>query len=284
MNDGNERERDLHVVLARRHDQGADFWATPDGRIYVGNPFSTISSLGILHELGLDRDHEAVQGGIELLLSAIREDGCIRIAPKAPMYPCYTAEAVRMLCRFGLADTPDVTRVLNYLTESEHDSGGWRCSFSRFGKGPETTCASPGATLYALDALRFAASTSEPSAATDRAVEFLLQHWDTRTRIGPCHHGIGKRFLRVEFPFIRYNLFYYVYVLSFYEHARGDGRFLAALSVLRDHLDGEERMVVDHPHRGLRGLTFCAKGKPSTLATRRFREICDNLEGGAGSN
>jgi hypothetical protein len=40
---------DIEAILSRRHDNGADFWSTKDGRIYVGNPFSTISALGMLY-------------------------------------------------------------------------------------------------------------------------------------------------------------------------------------------------------------------------------------------
>ena len=52
------QQSDIEEILSRRDDNGADYWATPDGRIYVGNPFSTIGSLGLLHELGLKSDHE----------------------------------------------------------------------------------------------------------------------------------------------------------------------------------------------------------------------------------
>ena len=38
------QQADIEEILSRRHDNGADYWATPDGRIYVGNPFSTIGS------------------------------------------------------------------------------------------------------------------------------------------------------------------------------------------------------------------------------------------------
>ena len=111
-------EADIRAVLAHRHDNGADFWATPDGRIYVGNPFSTISSLGILYELGVGPGHEAVEGGLSLILNACCEDGRIRVAPKAPSYPCYIAEAARMLCRFGLTGHEALQRTVSYLIEN----------------------------------------------------------------------------------------------------------------------------------------------------------------------
>lgn len=264
---------DIAAVLAKRHDNGGDYWATPDGRVYVGNPYSTIGALGILHELGVDPDHEAVEGATALLLEAVREDGRIRVGPRSPMYPCYTAEAARMLCRFGFATHSSLARTVGYLLKNVHEPGGWRCSFGRFGKGPETECGSPGATLYALDVLRFYPELTEGHRAVDAAVEFLLSHWDTRKRIGPCHHGIGTRFLRVEYPFIRYNLFYYVFVLSFFTRGGEDDRLKRAFAELAGQLDEQGRLVVEAPHRGLRALGFCRRGEPSREATTRFREV-----------
>jgi hypothetical protein len=36
---------DVDAVLARRRDNGADFWATPDGRWGKGSPFSTFDCI-----------------------------------------------------------------------------------------------------------------------------------------------------------------------------------------------------------------------------------------------
>lgn len=269
---------DIELILSRRRHKDGDFWATPDGRVYVGNPFSTLSCLLMLHELGVDRSHEAVDGGLDLVLEGWRDDGRIRLGPGAPLYPCYTAEAARVLCRWGYVEDERLKRTASYFREAAHEDGGWRCSFTRFGKGPETRFANPGATLFALDALRF---EEDEDPVTDRAVESLLRHWEIREPIGPCHYGIGSRFLQVEFPFLRYNLFFYVYVLSHYRRALEDERFHQALGVLRDKLDDAGRMVVESPHRGLKGMELCRKGEPSTLATERFREIDANLEDAA---
>lgn len=268
---------DIEAILARRHDNGADYWASPEGKVYVGNPFSTIGCLGMLHELGLGSDHEAVAGSLELLLDACRDDGRIRLGPKTPMYPCYTAEAARMLCRFGLADDRRVRRTIGYLLEGVHPSGGWRCNFTRFGKGRETEVANPGATLMVLDALRFVERFPVGSEIADGAVDFLLDHWDTRAPLGPCHWGIGTTFMQIEFPFVRYNVFYYTYVLSFYERARRDPRLLAAVVRIEESVDENDQLVVERPHRSLKGLRFCARGEPSTVATERWREIRENL-------
>jgi hypothetical protein len=96
--------------------------------------------------------------------------------------------------------------------------------------------------------------------------------------VGPCHYGIGKLFMQVEYPFLRYNLFYYVYVLSFYEKARQDKRFSEALVALQQKLDSQGRMIVERPNRKLSGLTICPKGKPSAAASARYQEIMKNME------
>ncbi len=270
-------EADVESILARRHDNGADYWSTPDGRIYVGNPYSTLACLGMLHELHVAPDHEAVEGGLKLILNACRDDGRIRLAPRAPLYPCYTAEAARILCRFGLVEHDSIKRTVDYLLTSAHESGGWRCSFTRFGRGPETETANPGATLYALDVLRFFAVYQEGNPIADQAVELLLNHWETRYPTGPCHWGIGTQFLQVEYPFLRYNLFYYVYVLSFFARARSDARFLDALALLKGKVNEHDEIVVEKPHRQLKDLRFCARGEPSEPGTERYREIWENI-------
>ncbi len=268
-----EYEEDVDAVLARRHDNGGDFWASEDRRLGKGGPFSTLESLLILSELGVARSHEAVRGAADLLLGACREDGRFRVAPKGTMYPCHSAIAAAALCRFGYAKDPRVKRLLAYLIDNRHEDGGWRCKKFSGGRGPETEFSNPGVTLFALDAFRFTEHREE----LDQAVETLLDHWTFRKPIGPCHFGIGTLFMQVEYPFLRYNLFYYLYVLSFYKPACRDGRYREALQALQSKLDEHGRVVVERPNRKLAKFSMCRKGEPSELATRRYREIAENL-------
>ncbi|HAW70901.1 MAG TPA: prenyltransferase, partial [Firmicutes bacterium] len=153
---------------------------------------------------------------------------------------------------------------------------GWRCKKFSFGRGPETEYSNPFPTLTALNAFRFSNyCNNEP--ALDKAVDFLLEHWRIRKPIGPCHYGIGTLFMQVEYPFRNYNLFVYVYVLSFYKQARADKRFLEALEALKSKtVDGQ--IVVERVVPKLAGLSFCKKGKTSALATKRYNEIARNLQ------
>ncbi len=268
---------DVDHILAKRHDNGADYWATPDGRIGVGGPFSTLDSLLILSEMGVPNSHEAIKGAATLVLDACRDDGRVRVAPKGAIYPCHTAIAAAALCRNGYSRDIRVKAMLEHLLSNRYEDGGWRCKKFSGGRGPETEHSNPGVTLYALDAFR-CAGMNEKSGDLNRAVETLLDHWTVRVPTGPCHFGIGTLFMQVEYPFLRYNLFYYTYVLSFYPKACRDGRFNEALTALKGKLDDEGRLIVERPNRKLAGLDLCRKGCPSEAATKRYREIVANLE------
>ncbi len=271
----NPYQSDIDHILALRHTNGGDFWATADGRVYAGNPFSTVNAAFLLSELGVGLDDPAMRGAVELVLSKWRADGRFAIAPGS-VYPCQTAQAVRLLCRLGLSEDERVQTSFQHLLATQHGDGGWRCNKFFFGHGPETEFSNPGPTLEILDTFRYTAMINREE-RLDRAVEFLLRHWETRLPLGPCHYGIGKQFLRVEFPFLKYNIFYYVYVLSFYDCARGDRRFQEALSHLQSRLvDGQ--VVVEETNPKLRQFAFCRKGAASAAATARYAELMNNIK------
>jgi hypothetical protein len=269
-------EEDLKKILATRHDNGADFWATPDGKIGINKPISTLTALLIMSELGVPRTHEALNGAAELILNACRDDGRVRMAPKGAIYPCHTALAAAALCRNGYTEEPRVKSMLKHLLSSRYEDGGWRCNKFIYGRGPETNHSNPGVTLFALDAFRCVGMNDNHD--LDQAVETLLDHWIIRTPIGPCHFGIGTLFMQVEYPFLRYNIFYYVYVLSFYQQARKDQRLKEAFAALTEKLDKEKRMIVERPNRKLEKLQICKKGAPSKAATERYIETLKNME------
>lgn len=262
---------DRDILLAARHAQGGDFWATADGRWGVGSPFSTLDCGLMLAELGVAPDDPLVQGIAATLFACQTPDGRFRPGPKLGVQPCHTASALRLLCRLGLSDDPRLEASFAHLLATQEGDGGWRCRVLKFGAGPDTDASNPGVTLAVLDALRFRPELAAgPEAA--RAVASLLDHWRVRRPLGPCRYGIGTQFMRVEYPMFRYNLFFWVEVLSFYPAAVADPGFRAALAVLEASLQ-EGRIVVGYARPALRVLELCRPGVPNTRATARFEEI-----------
>ena len=269
-------QNDIDEILSHRHDLGADYWTTPDNRLMKGSPFSAYSSALMLLDLGMKPDDPILKTVSDLFFSQWKEDGRFKVYPTGGILPCHTAYVVRFLCHMGYYADERIQKTFQHFFDTPYKDGGWRCNKFSYGRGPETEYSNPLPTLNVLDAFRFTDNfNNEPS--LDKAVEFLLEHWVIRTPIGPCQYGMGSRFMQVEYPLGDYNLLNYVYVLSFYNKAKDDERFLEALGALQDKLvDGQ--IVVERVSRGLAKLDFCKKGKPSELATKRYNEILANME------
>lgn len=273
---GNQYVSDVEAILSHRHDNGADLWTTPDKRLIKGSPFSTLESAMYLLELGMEPTEPVMKDTAELIFSTWQEDGRFKVYPKGAIYPCQTIIAANTLCYMGFASDAKLQKTFRHLLDIQYPDGGWRCNKFSFGRGPETEYSNPFPTLTALNAFCFSDyCNNEP--ALDKAVDFLLEHWRIRKPIGPCHYGIGKLFMQVEYPFRDYNLFLYVYVLSFYKQAKEDKRFLEALEALKSKME-DGQIVVERVVPKLAGLSFCKKGKTSALATKRYKEILQNLK------
>lgn len=266
---------DVEKIISHRFDNGADYWTTPDKRLIKGAPFSTLECVKYLMELGMEPTEPLLKECADLIFTSWREDGSFKLYPQGSVYPCQIVKAAEVLCQMGYASDDRLQKTFRHLLDSQYSDGGWRCNKFYFGRGPETEYSNPFPTLNALNAFRFSNYLNK-ELALDRAVEFLLEHWTIRKPIGPCHYGIGTLFMQVEYPFRNYNLFVYVYVLSFYDRAKEDKRFLEAFETLRSKTV-EGQIVVERVVPKMAGLTFCKKGNPSELATLRYREILNNL-------
>jgi hypothetical protein len=273
---GKQYASDVEAILSHRYDNGGDLWTTPDNRLLKGAPFSTLESVLYLLELGMEPTEPLLKEAAELFFSTWQEDGRFRMYPTGSIYPCQTIHVANALCYLGYAFDARIQKTFQHLLDIQYKDGGWRCNKFSFGHGPETEYSNPLPTLIALNTIRFSDYwNKEP--ALDKAVEFLLEHWTIRKPIGPCHYGIGTLFMQVEYPFRNYNLFEYVYVLSFYNRAKEDKRFLEALKTLESKLvDGQ--IMVERIVPKLAGLSFCKKGEISALATMRYNEILQNLQ------
>lgn len=268
-------KNDIAFILAKRHLNGTDYWAAEDNNIGKGSPFSTKEVALILAELGFKKNDAIIKQIVSLIFKNQQADGRFRLYASGGIYPCHTIGCLRVLSYLGYATDKRLLITLNHILKTQEDDGGWKCNKFSFGKGPETNHSNPGPTLEALDILRFH-NTAKAKQAAASALQFLLWHWDEKKPVGPCLFGIGSLFNKTEYPFLRYNLFYFVYVLSYFKKARDDKRFKQAFSLLESKLK-EGKIPVENPNRQLANMDLCRKEQVSELATKRFLEIKKRL-------
>ncbi|MBK8627808.1 MAG: prenyltransferase [Saprospiraceae bacterium] len=269
-------KNDIAIIMSKRYANGSDLWAGEDNNIGKGSPFSTRDVALILTELGYTKKDKIIKDIAELIFKHQQQDGRFRISKSGAIYPCHTIGCLRVLCYLGYSKDKRLKKTFEHLLSTQENDGGWKCNKFSFGKGPETYHSNPGPTLEALDTFRFI-DISENKQQINKAVEFLLWHWEHKKPVGPCLFGIGTLFNKTEFPFSRYNLFYYTFVLSFYKKANGDKRLKEAFKLLENKLQ-DDKMIVENPNRQLAKMDFCFKGRTSELATKRFNEIKNNMQ------
>jgi hypothetical protein len=270
--------QEIQSILELERVNGGRFWSRADGNIHAPAGFSTLLVVNVLGELGATSTSDPlIAEAVEFLFGHQSDDGAFQYARTSSKLACIAGQALAGLGRLGIGSDERAEAGYRWLLQGQWVDGGWRCPMVKLGTSAEADASNPGATLFVLDAFRFRRSTPAEVKQLHAAVESLLGHWETRTPLGPCQFGIGSRFLRVEYPFWRYNLFYYVYVLSHYPRAREDARFGDALDRLAAHVSDAGEMIVDAPPREWRTYSFARKGEASEPATKRWRQIQTNL-------
>lgn len=138
--------KDMEAILSKRHDNGADYWATPDMRLVKGSPFSTLDCANLLVELGLDTSDPVLLETANMIFSTLRDDGRFKLT-QGGIFPCHTIHAFQTLCKLGYAQDARLKKTIDHLLTIQHTDGGWRCNKFFFGRGPETEFSNPGPTL-----------------------------------------------------------------------------------------------------------------------------------------
>ncbi|MFA5332770.1 MAG: prenyltransferase/squalene oxidase repeat-containing protein [Methanoregula sp.] len=270
-----DEKNEIKEIISLSETNGGAFWSRHDGDIHAPNGFSTIDVLNTLGEIGIHAsDSEMVSKAIDFLFTCYDGKGNFKYSHKSAALPCITARILTALGKVGYQNDPRIENCYEFFLESQQKDGGWRCATVKRGLAPETDASNPGTTLYVLDAFRFRKNPESDQIQLDKAVSFLLRHWETRLPLGPCRFGIGSRFLSIEYPFLRYNLFYYVYVLSKYGKALKDRRYQEALLILRKKAV-DDKIFPETPHKSWNKFSFAQKNQYSEKATRRFLEIME---------
>jgi len=255
---------------------GGVSWSRQDGSIYNPIGSSTMDFLNVIGDMYKDISRNSiVDNSIKLVMdyydSKTRQ---FRYSTKSQKIPCITAKIISILKKLKI-EAPFYNECYQMFFETQQEDGGWRCATVNLGKSPKTDASNPGTTLYVLDALRYRENSLGEMKAINKAIEFLLNHWITRKPLGPCEFGIGTTFMKTEYPFYRYNIFYYVYALSFYDKARKDKRFVEVVSSLKSK-ETNTGIKVENPHKYWKDILFY-NANECNLSNLKYKELLENL-------
>lgn len=267
----------LNDLISLKNINGGTVWDRQDGSIYNPIGFSTMDFLSVIGDMKVAyKDEQLIINAMTKVISYYeKKSRLFKFAEKSTKLPCITAKILATISKINY-DFPEMESCYQYFLETQQKDGGWRCATVKIGKSPETDASNPGTTLYVLDAFKFRNNSSKDIIQLNKGIEFLLNHWITKKPLGPCEFGIGSSFMKTEYPFIRYNIFYYSYVVSFYTNALKDKRFLEIIKALKIN-ETNTGIKIINPHKSWRNILF-KDSYECELANRKYLEIMQKIK------
>jgi hypothetical protein len=246
--------------------QGADGqWG---GGTYYPKWTSTINTLMLLRDLGVDPTHPSVRDAVELVRTNVEHD------PGQPFFGGETEVCVngRVLVLGAYFDVPDSDHLVDGLLEQQLDDGGWNC------ESPPSRRSSFHSTICALDGLaefeRRRGVSAEVTAARERGQDYLLDRRLMRSR--STNEIIDPKWTQFSFP-----TRWHYDVLWGLDYLRSvgvepDERAAEAIELVESKRDVDGRWPLDSFHPGQAHFDLDeGEGRPSKWITLRALRVLD---------
>jgi hypothetical protein len=258
----------VRALLDRQNPDGC--WGTPQDIFKWWPPRdSTFWVLGVLADLGLDKEHERIAQACEFVFRTQLPSGAFGWAPPPTAGDCYTGILAEALAKLGDAHDARLAMAYAWLMNRQRLDGGFWCKNSGLPGRPrelEPSCAF--ATLCVVGAM---AQRRELrcSPMAERGVKFLVGCWDSRGRIKYAGHDsqIGRGWEKLKYPFTDYRILKYLDVLSRFPWVRGDPRIVEMSQLLMVKHDPQGRFYAESIHTSWSGFDFGQKRQPSRWLT-----------------
>jgi hypothetical protein len=188
---------------------------------------------------------------------------------------CDAPVLVYSLIKMGLGDHPKVQHAIQYL-EGLMRENGWPCTVSpELGKfrGPgrkEDPC--PYATLVMLKVMSSVTELRNSREAKD-GVESLLTLWKKSDSQHPYMFFMGTDFRKLKAPLFWYDILHVLDILSRFEWARTDHRFIQMLKVVSDKANSDGSYTPESTWIAWKDWDFSQKKIPSRGLTFYVQNI-----------
>ena len=188
-----------------------------------------LADIGLtISDLGLDRE-------VDGIFSLQAPDGTFIIPPNVKAnYFCMSAILISSIARMGYRDDRRVKKYIQAALESQDMNGGWNC----FGNGNNEIVSIESCPMDNLNILMLLGQY-EPYKHNPRfngAIDLLLEHWEERIPL--YGFGIGRRFMSLQYPAVKYGILRVLDVLSLFPYAVSRSGFQSILDFVHRKASG----------------------------------------------
>jgi hypothetical protein len=237
--------------------------------------------LAFLADMGLTTDDEGISPIIQKVKEHRSEEGLFQLSTNIPVHfggsgqdqgawaLCDAPLVMYSVVKMNKINTTETHKGVDFLLSLKRENG-WPCAVSKeLGKfrGPgkkDDPCPYVNLIMLRLLAL-FPEYKDSPAVRT--GVECLLSCWETSKERHPYMFYMGTDFRKLKAPFIWYDILHVADVVSQFEFATKDPRFLEMLNIINAKVDKDGLFMPESVWKAWEGWDFGQKTKPSPWVT-----------------
>jgi hypothetical protein len=263
----------IQKIITRLKSDSVGIPALKSGRVHYTETGRAYWDLFFLADIGLsviDLGLEREAGEIFRFQSP---DGSFTIPPNVrDNYFCMSAILLSSLAKMGYRDDPRILKYIRLVMNSRCHNGGWHC----YGDEP----AAPHIDACPMDNLNILMllgqyETHRHSPALKGSIDLLLEHW--RVRANLHGFGVGRRFMSLQYPAVKYGILRVLDVLSLFPYAVASPDFQNMLDYVHNKaVDG--RYFAEAFDSVYVGFDFAQDDAPSRWITFLVNRIDKRVE------
>ena len=184
-----------------------------------------------------------------------------------------SAILVSSVARMGYRDDPRLKKYIQSILASQVPGGGWDCYDG--GMGYLDACP-----MDNLNILMLLGQYEQyiNNSGLNGAIDLLLEHWESREHL--YGFGIGRRFMSLQYPAVKYGILRVLDVLSLFPYAVNSQSFQSMLAFVHRKASGG-KYYAESTDAAYSGFDFSQKEQPSRWLTFLISRI--EKQAGKGS-
>jgi hypothetical protein len=264
------QDKSIQQLVSRLKSRNVGIPALKSGRVHYTEIGKAYWDLFFLSDIGLSIVDLGLEREAEEIFRFQSPDGSFTIPPNVrDNYFCMSAILLSSLAKMGYRDDPRILKYIRLVMDSRCHNGGWHC----YDNADPDIDACPMDNLNILMLLGQYESYRR-SPLLKGSIDLLLEHW--RTRANLHGFGIGRRFMNLQYPAVKYGILRVLDVLSFFPYAVNSPDFQNMLDYAHNKaVDG--RYYAEAIDSAYAGFDFAQDAEPSRWMTFLVNRIENRL-------
>lgn len=259
------RDKAIKQIINRLKDNNVGIPALKNGKVHYTETEKTYWDLFFLADIGLTINDLGLEREVEEIFKRQAPDGAFIIPPNVrDNYYCMSAILLSSLAKMGYRDDPRLYKYIRVILNAQGLDGGWHCYNSDFEMLDIESCPMDNLNILMLLG-QYERYREAP--ILNGAINSLLEHWERReTNWRPHGFGIGRRFMSLHYPAVKYGILRVLDVLSLFPCAVNSRAFQSMLDFVHQKASGG-RYYAESTDGAYAEFDFSQKKEPSRWLT-----------------